>query len=331
MHIFAGNDLIATVERAGTATTTHIIHTDHLGGTTAVTNADGDIVQAIDYYPYGSLRINDRNTTLDEGRKFTGHEYDIVPTLYYMRARYYDPSRGQFVSQDSAFWEEVERLLEDPQQLNSYSYARNNPLRYTDPDGRNVKEQLAKIQERINEIREQINALQIAIGNKAESAYQNNAVARAAMDHPYQAGAVIGVAGGGLVAGGVLAAGGSITCGIVCGGVAVSSIPIFSQTDKVAEGGQRLQKSLEVIGKDVNKINHVFQGKHALGQLAEKFGSSQNAMNEIVRAVDSKLPANYTGLYRTVVDVGGQAVTVTGRVVDGAVRIGTAFVKNSVR
>jgi len=65
-----------------------------------------------------------------------------------LMARYYDGGRGQFLSQDPIFLaianpNELKRLsqqqrrqvLADPQQLNSYSYARSNPLVYKDPTG----------------------------------------------------------------------------------------------------------------------------------------------------------------------------------------------------
>jgi len=52
------------------ATTTYIVHTDHLGGTNVVTDNNGDLVQTLDYYLYGSLRLNTRSSSLDEKRKF---------------------------------------------------------------------------------------------------------------------------------------------------------------------------------------------------------------------------------------------------------------------
>jgi RHS repeat-associated protein len=102
-----------------------------------VTDNNGDLVQTLDYYPYGSQRINTRAGSFDEKRKFTGHEYDGEVGLTYMGARYYDGARGQFLSQDPAFinLKNLQVQLPDPQQWNSYSYARNNPLFFIDPNG----------------------------------------------------------------------------------------------------------------------------------------------------------------------------------------------------
>ncbi len=81
-------------------------------------------------------------------RIYIGQEYDVDTGLSYLNARYYEGSRGQFISQDPIFVAmgdnykirqkvgiSLEELLTDPQQLNSYAYGRNNPLRYSDPDG----------------------------------------------------------------------------------------------------------------------------------------------------------------------------------------------------
>ncbi len=143
-HIFAGEEVIATVE----GTNLNYIHTDHLTGSNAVTNSTAGMIQLLDYYPYGSLRIDWRYGSFDEQRKFAGHEYDRDTDLSYMEARYYNGSIGRFISQDPAFLAvgddkklkeitnlERETYLANPQYLNSYSYATNNPLKYTDPQG----------------------------------------------------------------------------------------------------------------------------------------------------------------------------------------------------
>ena len=127
---------------SGTSTPSiRYVHTDHLGGTNVVTDENGDIVQVLDYYPYGSRRINSGTDTSQ--REFAGHEFDETTELSYMEARYYDGSSAKFLSQDQMFLgagetndpKKLGAYLSDPQNMNSYAYARNNPIVYHDPDG----------------------------------------------------------------------------------------------------------------------------------------------------------------------------------------------------
>src|SRR3989344_6475201 len=139
-HIYDNTGgLIASVEGNGIATTTYFIHPDHLGGTNVVTDASGEIGQLIDYYPYGSNRL-DSGTDVSQ-REFIGEMYDEETDLSYLNARYYSGDRGQFNSQDPVFWEvgqtqDGNAILTNPQAQNSYSYAGDNPIVNKDPTGR---------------------------------------------------------------------------------------------------------------------------------------------------------------------------------------------------
>ena len=120
---------------SGTASsTTHYLHTDHLGGTHVVSDDTGQQVELNDYYPFGELRLDEGS--VNEQRKFTGHEYDGDTDLLYMGARYQNPGIGKFISQDPISQQSPEKFLQDPQLFNMYSYARNNPVLLKDPDGR---------------------------------------------------------------------------------------------------------------------------------------------------------------------------------------------------
>lgn len=123
--------VVATIEGSNL----QYVHTDHLTGSNAVTNSAAGTVQLMDYFPYGSMRIDWQGETFDEQRKFTGHEMDRATNLTYANARYYKHTIGRFLSQDKIASQAPEKLLLDPQQLNMYAYARNNPLIYTDPTG----------------------------------------------------------------------------------------------------------------------------------------------------------------------------------------------------
>ena len=90
---------VATVQGTSTNAKVQTIHTDHLGGTRAVTEYDGDTSEILDYYPFGLPRVTDEYT-FNEKKKFTGHEYDEETGVYYMGARYYEPEVKRFLSQD---------------------------------------------------------------------------------------------------------------------------------------------------------------------------------------------------------------------------------------
>jgi RHS repeat-associated protein len=147
-YIFTKDDLVATVQGTGLATTTRYQHADQLGSINVTTDHNGTLQQQLDYYPYGGARINTNAGTVNAERTYVGQFSDSEDGLSYLNARHYDANRGQFLSQDPTFLaianpNELQRLsqqqqrqmLADPQQLNSYGYARSNPLVYKDPTG----------------------------------------------------------------------------------------------------------------------------------------------------------------------------------------------------
>src|SRR3984893_3382429 len=56
------DDQLASGAATGTAKTRYI-HPDHLGSTNVVTDENGNVVQTLDYYPYGSTRISSATST----------------------------------------------------------------------------------------------------------------------------------------------------------------------------------------------------------------------------------------------------------------------------
>ena len=121
---------------------------DHLGGASVDIDENGDIISLTDYYPFGTIRVNENNTDFDNSHKFTGHEYDDETDLTYMKARYYDGEMGRFLSVDPVYSSvgntkllekktglTLTTYLENPQLLNSYSYTANNPLKHVDANG----------------------------------------------------------------------------------------------------------------------------------------------------------------------------------------------------
>jgi len=121
--------LVASATHA--QTTVEYIHTDALGTPVAVTDATGTVIERSEYEPYGQL-VNRPPT---DGPGFTGHVQDAATGLTYMQQRYYDPVIGRFLSVDP-----VTAYSSPGANFNRYWYANNNPYKFTDPDGRQSKE-----------------------------------------------------------------------------------------------------------------------------------------------------------------------------------------------
>ncbi len=101
-------------------------------------NGHGDVVQTInengqtenqyDYDIFGNptLTIEEYENNI----RYAGEFYDAETGLYYLRARYYDPYIGRFISEDSYWGEDI-----NPLSLNLYTYCYNDPIKYIDPTG----------------------------------------------------------------------------------------------------------------------------------------------------------------------------------------------------
>jgi RHS repeat-associated protein len=104
------------------------VGTDHLGGTLRVTDSNFNPLDQMRYTPYGIAR--DPGANLGTDHLFTGQIDDQRIGLYWYATRAYDPTLGRFCCPDSVVPSES-----DPQSLNRYSYARNNPCARIDPTG----------------------------------------------------------------------------------------------------------------------------------------------------------------------------------------------------
>ena len=112
--------LVARKDASGT----YFYHPDHLGSTDIVTDEQGNVVEQYEYLPFGA-----QLSGADSRFTFTGQEKDNTGLMYY-KSRYYEPVIGRFIQPDTMLPD-----IYDPQQLNRYAYARNNPIKYNDPSG----------------------------------------------------------------------------------------------------------------------------------------------------------------------------------------------------
>ncbi|MFL9836662.1 RHS repeat-associated core domain-containing protein [Flavobacterium sp. ST-75] len=101
-------------------------HPDQLGSSSYISNLAGNVSQHIEYMPFGEILVDEHINSFNTPFKFNGKEYDEETGNYYYSARYYDPKWSIFIS--------VDPLAEKT--MSSYGYCYNNPIIYTDPDGR---------------------------------------------------------------------------------------------------------------------------------------------------------------------------------------------------
>jgi RHS repeat-associated protein len=104
-----------------------------LGSVRVTVNASGAVDSWRDYYPYGmTMEQRSGAGSADRRYQFTGHEKDAVTGLTYAGARTYLTEEG--------IWMQVDPLAEKYPGWSPYNYSLANPLRYIDPDGRQVEE-----------------------------------------------------------------------------------------------------------------------------------------------------------------------------------------------
>ena len=119
-----GTDLFST-SRAGVNS---FYHNDLHGSTRLLTDDAEAVTDRYGYEGYGNLVSSSGSTTNDY--LYTGEQFDPDAGLYYLRARYYDPIAGRFISRDPFQGEQL-----DPRSLHPYLYAHADPLNMLDPTG----------------------------------------------------------------------------------------------------------------------------------------------------------------------------------------------------
>jgi RHS repeat-associated protein len=105
----------------------YFYHPDHLGSTSYVTDASGEVYQHLEYFAFGETFVEEHSNTNRTPYLFNGKELDEETGLYYYGARYYDPR--------TSVWESVDPMAERGPGWSPYNYNFDNPLRYIDPTG----------------------------------------------------------------------------------------------------------------------------------------------------------------------------------------------------
>ncbi|ANN35472.1 type IV secretion protein Rhs (plasmid) [Bacillus thuringiensis serovar coreanensis] len=106
-------------------------HYSPRGDVAAMTDQNGQVVANYEYDAWGNvLKSDTKGIAADNPFGYAGYMYDKEIGMYYLIARYYNPDHGVFLSVDPDPGDE-----DDPVTQNGYTYADNNPVMMTDPDG----------------------------------------------------------------------------------------------------------------------------------------------------------------------------------------------------
>lgn len=98
------------------------------GDVVSITDGSGNELNRYEYDTWGN--IVSRTEGMSNPFAYSGEIYDDESGMYYLRARYYDPKVGRFVSEDT-----YKGQVDNPLSLNRYAYVHNNPLNNVDPTG----------------------------------------------------------------------------------------------------------------------------------------------------------------------------------------------------
>ena len=103
------------------------LHTDALGSIRHITGEDGSVAGSWRYSPFGQIEATNGDGSLFG---YTGEPQDPASGLTYLRARYYHPALGRFLTPDAI----VPDVL-NGQAWNAYAYVYNDPINLVDPSG----------------------------------------------------------------------------------------------------------------------------------------------------------------------------------------------------
>jgi len=135
-------------------------HQDHLGSSSVTTDGAGRLAEETAYYPFGAARHQYRPREAHAHYGFTQKERDRESGLNYFEARYLVSPLARFLSFDPMVQrletldaDQLKNVLAQPAKLNPFVYALNNPMRYIDPDGRDVRPRPSEPRPRPTELR----------------------------------------------------------------------------------------------------------------------------------------------------------------------------------
>jgi RHS repeat-associated protein len=128
-----GLGLLASIDASNSSVSSY--HFDHRGDTLALTSASQTVTDSYAYSVFGTHVANGSTANPFRFAGQVGIQTDS-PELLHMRARYYQPTVGRFISQDPSGFEDG---------MNVFSYVGGRTINRSDPTGRFGEEPLERV------------------------------------------------------------------------------------------------------------------------------------------------------------------------------------------
>ncbi len=122
-YVYLNGQRLAILDNTGT----YYIHSNHLDTPQVITDQNQTVVWQATYTPFGEANIT--TASIENNLRFPGQYFDQETNLHYNYFRDYDPSIGRYITSDP---------IGLAGGLNTYAYALQNPVFYTDPTGEAV-------------------------------------------------------------------------------------------------------------------------------------------------------------------------------------------------
>ena len=142
--VFARAEAPVTLPGPDPTLTLRFYHQDHLGSTSVLTDAAGNLVEETANHPFGHPRHQHQPRGLAEPYGFTQKEKDGESGLLYFEARYLVDRHARFSSVDPLMGAPRAAWLHSPQKQNGYAYVRSQPLARVDPTGKDELDALMR-------------------------------------------------------------------------------------------------------------------------------------------------------------------------------------------
>ena len=130
-----GDDVLINMDRGGNKF--FYLYDGH-GSVRMLANENNFITDTYTFNAFGELTF--RTGVTENNYLYAGEQFDWLTQMYYLRARYMDPSTGTFISMDP-----FQGFMHDPISLHRYLYAHANPITNTDPTGLVAQSELTTV------------------------------------------------------------------------------------------------------------------------------------------------------------------------------------------